>query len=274
MENIFVVRHFEDEEKLLSHGFNPPLKEGQENLTEDIANRLLIESINLGKKKINFISSRQLRTIETTQLLQQKILNENKKIEVFANFDDRLSDLDQGKPIFPVGYMDGDLLPCLPLAWSAFWEQSFERDNLLYHFGDSINQENISVYPGLDDKFENFGECYAEFAYRLFDFVGSLQLLRDNNAVNVIVGHTATISIMHELVELSNDLNKLSYPEISVGSLSKIIWSYFDKIKHRIPIKLPHGYIDHYQIDNLLKPEIQELMQNEKIVLKRLLLKK
>jgi hypothetical protein len=53
---IMGVRHLEDEEALMTYGFDTPLKEGQESLVREIADKIIDDCRNLSKNKIDFIS--------------------------------------------------------------------------------------------------------------------------------------------------------------------------------------------------------------------------
>lgn len=266
------VRHLEDENALMTYGFDPPLKSGQEKIVSEIANKIIKDCVALGRNRIDFIFSTQKRTSNTAELVKDEIMSHAKNLNISLQPDSRLIDLNPGKLIFPPGYKDGDYLPGLPLAWEAFWEQSFGRKNLLYRFGDPVKQpDGSSLYPELESLFEELGESCAEFTYRLYDFLGSLEHRDYNHTLNVIIGHTATMFIIHEFLEIAKDLSKEFVPHVPFGELPAISWSYLERVKKYLPEKLPHGELSTYEVSDLIKPEIQEIIRIERDALKALM---
>lgn len=268
-KEIIGIRHLEDENALLSYGFDTPLKEGQEALVNEIADHVIDNSKKLGLNKIDFVFSTQKRTTSTANLVKGNIDSKNQGLEVSLVPDERLADLDQGKLIFPEGYKDGDVIPFLSKAWDAFWKESFSNNNLLYRFGDPLKGiDGTSAYPDLEGAFEELGESCGEFTYRIYDFLGSLECRDYGSKLNVIIAHTATTFILHEFVEIAKDLSKQFAPHIPMGDLPKISWVYFDRVKKYLPEKLSHGEISTYDITDLIRPEIQEIIRIERDVLK------
>lgn len=268
-KEIIGVRHLEDEDALMTYGFDTPLKEGQEVTVNKIADQIIEDCKRLAKDRVDFIFSTQKRTADTASFVKDAVLSKNEDINISLQPDRRLADLNQGKLIFPEGYKDGDFVPGLSVAWKAFWEQSFDKKNLLYRFGDPIVQsDGTYMYPELEPIFSELGESCAEFTYRLYDFLGSLEHRDYDNTLNVIIGHTATVFIMHEFIEISKDLSKQFVPHVPVGELPGLSWTYLDKVKKYLPEKLSHGNITTYEISDLIRPEIQEIIRIERDILK------
>jgi len=271
-KEIVGIRHLEDEDALMTYGFDTPLKEGQEPLVSDIADKIIEDSKKNVKEKIDLIFSTQNRTNGTAILIRDKILSREENLNIFLEPDSRLADLNQGKLIFPEGYKDGDFVGGLSVAWKAFWEQSFDKKNLLYRFGDPVKrQDGTYLYPELESMFGEPGESCAEFTYRLYDFLGSLESRDYDNTLNVIIGHTATVFIMHEFLEIAKDLSKQSIPYVQLGELPAYSWTYLDKVKQYLPEKIPHGSVTTYEITDLVKPEIQEIIRIERDILKAIM---
>lgn len=269
---IIGVRHLEDEEALMTYGFDTPLKKGQETIITEIGNTIIEDSEKLGKEKISFIFSTQKRTSSTATLVRDAMLSKKENLDISLEPDARLTDLDQGRILFPENYKDGDHLPALPKAWDIFWEESFNKKNLLYRFGDSVKQANGTyLYPELNPTFDKPGESCAEFTYRLYDFLSSLEHRDYAQTLNVIIGHTATVFIMHEFLEIAEDLSKLPVPHIPLGELPALSWTYLDKVRKYLPSKLPHGNVSTYEVSNLIKPEIQEIIRIERDALKAMM---
>ncbi len=271
-KEIIGVRHLEDVDALMTYGFDTPLKEGQESTIDEITDKIIEDCKRLGKERVDFIFSTQKRTNDTAILVKNGVLAKEAGLNISLQPDSRLVDLDQGKLIFPEGYKDGDFVPFLSVAWKAFWEQSFDKKNLLYRFGDPLKQlDGTSLYPELDSMFSEFGESCAEFTYRLYDFLGSLEHRDYDNTLNVIIGHTATVFIMYEFLEIAKDLSKQLVAYVPLGDLPSISWTYLDKVKKYLPEKLSHGNIATYEVTDLIKPEIQEIIRIERDVLKAIM---
>lgn len=107
-KEIIGVRHLEDQDALMTYGFDPPLKEGQEAITNEIADKIIEDCKRLTKDRVDFIFSTQKRTSDTAILVKNKVLSREKNLNISLQPDSRLTDLNQGKLIFPEGYKDGD----------------------------------------------------------------------------------------------------------------------------------------------------------------------
>lgn len=271
-QEIIGVRHLEDQDALMTYGFDTPLKEGQEAITNEIADKIIEDCKRLTKERVDFIFSTQKRTSDTAILVKDKVLSKEENLNISLQPDSRLADLNQGKLIFPEDYKDGDFVPGLSVAWKAFWEQSFDKKNLLYRFGDPIRQQDGTyLYPELSSMFAELGESCAEFTYRLYDFLGSLEHRDYDHTLNVIIGHTATVFIMYEFLEIAKDLSKQFVPHVPFGELPSLSWSYLEKVKQYLPEKLLHGNVTTYEVTDLIKPEIQEIIRVERDILKAIM---
>ena len=267
------IRHLEDEDALMTHGFDNSLKLGQEHLIANMVSKIIERCRQLKQSNINIIFSTQKRTEETSKLIRDEILSRNEEfLNVSLSPEIRLNNLHQGKLRIPKGYKDGEDIPTLSNAWEAFWEQSFTAKNLFYRFGDPIIQSNGNrVYPELESLFENTGESWAEFSQRTYDFVVSLKEKDYEHTLNLVVGHTANIYVMHELSEVSIDLSKKKIKSISSGKLPEILASYYKRVYEYLPKKLSYGELIYYEVFDLINPEIQDVICTERDILKSLL---
>jgi len=266
------LRHLEDENALMTFGFDAPLKSEQGEAVRKIADKIIGDCHSFGKNRVAFVCSTQKRTLETAKLIQDELLPRDEKLGVSIIPDYRLVDLSQGRLIFPKEYRDGDNLPGLSTAWKIFWEESFTKKNLLYRFGDSVKLADGSLlYPELEGLFERPGESCAEFTCRIYDFLASLENMDFEDTLNLIVGHTATISILYEFLEIAKDLSRKFIPTVPLGELPNISWGYLQKIQKYLPGDISPGQLTTYEISDLIRPEIQEIIRVERDVLKSLI---
>ena len=91
------------------------------------------------------------------------------------------------------------------------------------------------------------------------------------DTLNLIVGHTATISILYEFLEIAKDLSRKFIPTVPLGELPNISWGYLQKIQKYLPGDISPGQLTTYEISDLIRPEIQEIIRVERDVLKSLI---
>ncbi len=274
LEKMVTVRHLEDVDNLKEFGLNSSLREGQEELVEKTAEEL----INLAKKEgatyIDIFASDQKRTSETAVALQKSI---NDKAPDFSEItvDHRLNDLNQGTLNLPEGYLEGEVFQPLREAWKVFWDETFVKGDMLYRFGSPVSSDGSRNFSKLEGGFLEYGECYAQMAERLYDFIYSL--LNQENEIPVkrllgLVGHSITFGIMHELAVISKDYMSRPMKPIPFGELPKITWEYFAKLKDSVLKENPkYGEIALFDITHLKDEVFLEHVAIERDALRALL---
>lgn len=235
------IRHFEDVNAIRKFGTDAGLHEGQENLATETAQQLIRIAEENEASRIELFSSDHKRTSETATLVDEAI-KELKPGFSEVKIDSRLRDLDQGEVILPSEYRDGELLEPLRDAWGHFWSETFEKGDMLYRFGESVSRDGSRKYSKLEGVFSVPGECYAQLAERYYDFIYSVlsqESTQASKSLMVVVGHSITFGIMHELSQIAKDYRYPYRRFIGFGNLPKLTWQYFDKLKSTVLARNP-----------------------------------
>ncbi|MBI5126594.1 MAG: hypothetical protein HZA80_02425 [Candidatus Taylorbacteria bacterium] len=265
-DEIIGVRHLEDYDRLVSCNRDSSLKPDQEVKAREICEGIITMCHEKGVKKTHIMSSTKKRALETVDLIIGSI-PEDIKFEVEP--DTRLRELDQGVIRFPEGFKDGDYFEPLKYAWDAYWEQTFTYKNLLYRFGDHCDKDGKLRYPALEGHFESFGENYAEFAFRQYDFLYSLSQKTEEyrDCLPVIVTHSATLSLIAEIIKITDELVHKIPQHVPLGELPQMTWENFPKIKDILPTQPEFGYLGMFDVRKVFQPEIAEIIAIERDVL-------
>lgn len=133
-ENIFIMRHFKDEDNLFEANDNPILN------SELLKVGILAEIITSEAFKSNinhayFFTSNKKRAIITAREIAKKIEN---VLPATIEIDPRIREIDQGNYILPPTYNPGDFYSPLAKAWGVYFAETFENKNITYRFGDPL----------------------------------------------------------------------------------------------------------------------------------------
>jgi len=258
IDQMIAVRHLEDVNDLKKFGLNGGLEAGQEELAKKAALELITFAQQEGASYIELFASGQRRTSETAELLESAVS------EVIPNFceintDTRLADLHQGQLNLPENYKEGDMFEPLRDGWNVFWDETFNKGDLLYKFGQDTSTDGQRKFPKLEGEFLKPGECYAQMAERYYDFLCSVltqELSVPSKRLIAIIGHSITFGIMHELAVIAKDYIKPPMKPIPFGDLPRLTWEYFDKLKDGVLKNNPkYGEIALFDI-TYLKDEV------------------
>ena len=176
--SIILMRHLEDQDTLLSEGRDNSLKPNQETKALEIATEINNEAIKKKCPKVKFYVSDKNRAKQSFGLISEALGKSKYVTEISNVYESRINELDNGIMNFLASYNDGDWFEPLPKAWDAFFSE-ISQTNLLYRFGDPSTQQNgKSLYPEIGSHFSKFGENYAEFCSRIFEFFANLNITK------------------------------------------------------------------------------------------------
>jgi broad specificity phosphatase PhoE len=261
IESLHVVRHLRDADNLVLNGTDNPLVPDQDNIASEFCNRLVFEAKKDGYRGIVMITSPKKRAFETAQILQGEILRSENSFKVSIILCSNLRELDQGKFIFPSEYKPGDFFEPLAEAWKIFWSETFiDKHNLLYHFGSPYSGTE-RLYPNLQNSFESCGECYRDYAVRLYSAIYDFgqRLNRFRSLKPVVITHDSPRVIFQELEYIAK-LVQDNVINIAPGSLPQLTWDTYSthELSH-----LKFGEISTITPVALLDSKIQKILQTE-----------
>lgn len=189
---IVTVRHLHDANALRSHGFDAPLVPGQEERANAIAKRLVAIAKRQGKTAVHVYHAPTLRARETATMIAAAA-SETFPAEAFGA--KWLEELEQGVPLLPGSYRDGEYLPLLDRAWNEFCHETYERGNLAFRFGSG---------PATAGQFERVGQSLLHILPRFYGFLAALLNgeLEKNGELLVLCSGSMTPLILCELTLL------------------------------------------------------------------------
>jgi broad specificity phosphatase PhoE len=269
---VMTMRHLEDRDTLSSEGRNNSLKEGQELRVKSISHQIIKNAMRQNLRSVIFYASEKKRTQQTVELIQNRISQSKLIVGTEQKITSSINELDNGEMVFPEGYKDGDWFQPLPDAWDSFFREIFEGD-LTYRFGDpKISEKGESKYPKIDGHFKMFGENYAEFCSRIFEFLSELDVEKDfrEGKLPVIITHNAIVSVVIEVAYVYYDLFKKDANFIndeSGPSLNKLIWDMFLKYKKEINFDMCFGEIKEIDLGFLADKDFKSYLKNEAVLL-------
>lgn len=274
-EKMAIVRHLEDHDDLKKFELDGILKPGQEEEVFKISDELIELALDDDSESIDLFSSSKKRSLETAQKLHDTI-NDIKPGFAKMTEDVRVADLNQGTLNLPENYSEGQNFQPLRDAWDIFWDETFVKGDLLYRFGSPVSSDGTRKFPKLEGAFLEYGECYAQLAERLYDFVYDLftqeRYLRDKRTIG-LVGHSITFGVMHELAVIAKDYNE-EFPTVPIplGELPKITWEYFEKLKNSVLSKNPeYGEVGFCDISGLKDEVFLENISVERDMLRAIM---
>lgn len=261
--SVFVMRHFDDIDDLIKYGRDGVLESGQEETVNSFAKEILDE-LKLGNKRaVMFVCSSRIRSVQTVDLIVEKIKSIDNSIKCRTISEGRLNNIDQGKFILPDNYKQGDIFVGLDLANKIFAEEVFSESNFLYHFGDPILQKDgLCKYPELTSFFESHGENYKDFLLRVYRTIIETSKKMDkfeSKTKVVVVTHAQLYQILRDLSDVAR-MVKNKEININIGELPKICW---DLYQDRFKKGKPFYNLNHVSIEVLYDTEILSLLERE-----------
>jgi broad specificity phosphatase PhoE len=218
---ILTIRHLPDTNDL-SSGLDMPILEDQGDSMVELSTRIITKLHESGASSVQIITSNQKRTSETATILQKTLQGSNVE-QVDVRVENQIRSLDQGTMNLPPDYKPGDDFPPLKLAWGPFWEH-VKNGDIFYRFGQAEVQDGLE-YHELKNAFKEYGESYAEILIRHLNFIHSLLQDKNENVLNVFIGHSinqvVSPSPMQSIEVLADDIRAgLLHKETAPPSLS------------------------------------------------------
>lgn len=249
--DILILRHLDDIQDFTVPYRNTPIVNGEEKKVPEIVNSILSSFDTLEKKRIQFITSPQMRAKQTTDLVIDGVKRVRQDVDTSISKDKRILDLYHGEYITPSNYKVGEKLPALGIANRVYTEQTFGDRNIDYCNGDPMNGQ----YPELTGLFSRYGESQREFSSRFYDFMGSFidNVGASKDTLYVIVAHTAIVFRLFELSHLVEELTE-THGSVAPGDLSFHEWSQAFKLDlHPGQQKfVAHGEVKRLNLVNML----------------------
>jgi hypothetical protein len=252
---IGLLRHFRDEEYSDADGKRDTGVKINPAEVEETASQVLIAAKERGCMRVVFQTSELTRALHTSQAMAHELQRQDPKLDVVEYRNKGLSPLEHGR------YAQGSNGVAEKLAWNAFVEQTFGKENLFYRHGDPIigQKDNEATYPELVGKFVQYGENQIEFTRRVYTFFLSLadaftmEYGNPNdkcNTLHIVSAHTA---ILMRLLEMNTVAAKKI--ECQPGQMYQQEWAQsFEVDKGRYKkTALQHGGFDILDIRPLVE---------------------
>jgi hypothetical protein len=156
----------------------------------------------------------------------------------------------------------------LTQAWKAFWDETFIKSrNLRYQFGCPYFQGQL-IHPELQGCFSSYGECYRDYALRLYSAVYDFgqRLDRFQHVKPVIITHDSPRVIFQELEFIANQIQE-GDATVPVGGLAQLTW---DTYSNHEPSRMLFGEVTVLSTNALFDPKVTSILHREINMLKRL----
>lgn len=253
---IEIARHLPDQDDLRLDR-DGPLDPEYHHLAIGIAEKIIAEAEKEDKKVVAFVVSPKKRAVQSVELIRNYIKEKkNGKIRTIVNIDQDIREIDQGKFILPQNYSYGDNLLELSEAGRVFFDQSANKKNYTYHFGDpELQDDGTYKHPEFANFFSEYGESYLEQNIRLYKAILKLYEYKDrlSQMKLVVVTHGAPLSIYKELETIAIQILKEDFnPEI--GTIMDLTWEYYKKRAKEKPSA--YGRIETIDVSPILNEKI------------------
>ncbi len=261
--NVLIMRHLDDVDDLIKYGRDGVLESGQEETINSFAREILNEIHTDNKSAVIFVCSSRVRSLQTGDLIVEKIKSINNSIKCKVVSENKLNNIDQGKFILPNNYKQGDVFVGLDLANKIFTEESLSNGNYLYHFGDPVLQKDGSYkYSELLPFFESYGENYKDFLLRIYKMIIETSKKLDKFELNtkvVVITHAQLYQILRDMSDVARMIKDKEI-NIQAGELPKICWELY---QDRFQKGKPFYKLNHVSIEALYDTEILSLLEKE-----------
>ena len=271
-QKLLVIRHLEDINDL-SNGRDSSLEGGQEREIERISETLYSDFKLSGCKAIFLNSSSKKRAYETANLIKGAVIKNHPEAKIYVNPDDGLTDLDHGEYKLPDGYKIGDHLKVFEEAWKIFTDETFNKKNIDYKFGESYFESGgIKKYSNLSDFFIRPGESYREICIRLYasilSFYENRERLEQNEIKLYVVTHSLPFGIFRSMIGLAQQYEN-GRLDFKKGELINLCWEYYNSGKLGISSygqisDVPNEILNNSNFISILKAERDFLIENKK----------
>lgn len=265
-ENIFIMRHFKDEDNLFEANDNP-LINGELSKAGILAEIMVSKAFENNLNQVYILTSNKKRSIMTAGEIAKKIEN---VLPITIEIDPRIREIDQGNYILPPTYNPGDFYPPLAKAWGIYFTETFENRNITYRFGDPLGGNGLPKYPEISGFFSKYGENQIEFGIRFYSFLRDLlqRFSYQKEYIPIIITHQALIARFKEIAMIAEKVNSNSINHIDPGTLPLLEWEQFKEMYGSRDAFIGHGEITNLSLATLhglhetLTKEIEYLQTN------------
>lgn len=231
--DVTCVRHLEDVEDLRQPDRDSPINPSEQIHIPNIAKHILNQLPDERDVVIRIVSSPRERVLTTIGLVVDNLTEERDDIDVTLFEDARLTGLHHGKFCLPDGYMPGDEFVPDKLAWEIWVDETFNKKNLTYRYGDPIFVEGLPMYPQLVGHFEEYGESQLDFSLRVYSFLidfATEVMEADDHERHIVSSHLAVILRMAEILAVTGTLDNQFLKTIPLGTLAFEEWDHMSDL--------------------------------------------
>jgi len=227
---LLIIRHLRDVNDL-SDSRDSSIESYQDDDALRVASELCADFENSDANSIFITASSKKRALESANLVKAKIEVIKPDVDVFIDTDDNLVDLDHGDYILPDNYKPGDYFQPFERAWEIFIDETFNKNNFDYKFGDSIeNSDGSCLYPELKTVFTRHGESHKDICVRLYSVIMAFYANRENfedaRVRPYLLTHSLPFAIFRALIEVSDNVRSEGF-RFNQGELMGLCWEIY-----------------------------------------------
>jgi len=227
---LLVIRHLRDINDL-NNGRDSSIEANQEDAALAIAQEIYADFEQSEASAIFLSVSSKNRALETAELIRQQMKGVVEDVHFFISPDDNLADLDHGEYMLPDDYKIDDFYPSIEKAWQVFSDETFNKENYGYKFGDSMpNPDGTHRYPELAEVFTKSGESHQDISARVYRYILDVHSNKERfKAARVrpyVLTHSLPFAEIRSLVEISNRVENEGFV-FHEGDLMKLCWEYY-----------------------------------------------
>lgn len=227
---LFIIRHLRDINDL-ANGRDSSIEADQERFALEIAQEIYTDFEQSGAGAIFLSVSSKKRALETAELIRQQMKYAIDDVHFFISPDDNLVDLDHGEFVLPEDYKIDDFYAPVAKAWQVFSDETFNKNNYAYRFGDSIpNSDGTSQYPELAEVFMKPGDTHQDISKRLYKYILDVHSLKPRFEAGkvrpYILTHSLPFSEFRSMVDISKRVRDEGFT-FKTGELMALCWDYY-----------------------------------------------
>ena len=227
---LLIIRHLQDVNDL-SNGRDSSIEANQEGVALEIAQKIYTDFEQSGASAIFLSVSSKKRALETAELIRQQMKDSIGDVHFFISPDDNLVDLNHGEFILPEDYKVDDFYAPIAKAWQVFSDETFNKNNYGYRFGDSIpSSDGTSQYPDLAEVFMKSGDSHQDISKRLYKYILDVHSLKSRFEAGkvrpYVLTHSLPFSEFRSMVDISNKVRDEGFT-FETGELMALCWEYY-----------------------------------------------
>lgn len=269
--NLLVMRHLRDLNDL-RNSRDSGLESNQEEETIKMSEAIYNDFESSDARAIFLSVSNKKRTLETASLIKEYMKNKHPEVKIFINSDDDLVDLDHGDYNLPEDYEVGDYFSIFEDAWRFFIEETFNKSNPDYRFGESYIDESGEIkYPELSEYFTRTGESYRYICIRLYTSILNLyknkERFDDGGVKPYVITHSLPYGIFRSMVGVAQKYENGNL-DFETGDLMTLCWEYYNsgelgRSTYGQISEVPNVLLENDDLMGLLKSERDFLIKNK-----------